>query len=283
MSFEIKSRAESLEYSTLRIVCDGGLSVGTGFFFTFHGEKSLYAPVLITNKHVIKDMSSAELYFHTLDIKSGKHNKLDTVKYFDLQKFITMHPDPKIDLCTIALKPAFDYLNNLGKEAIYCPYIESDIFIANGEKDIFNTLSNIQTVHMTGYPNALWDDVNNKPITRRGITASNLHEDWQGQPDFMIDMACFPGSSGSPVYVFDEGAFTSGNSMVTSPNGRLLLLGVLHKGPIFNANGEVNIINIPTSSKAVTTTGIMMNLGIVVKSEKILDFRELFFPSENES
>jgi len=57
---------------------------------------------------------------------------------------------------------------------------------------------------MIGYPNGLWDHVNNLPLIRRGITASHPGVDYQiegqnGPGVTVIDMACFPDSSGSPV------------------------------------------------------------------------------------
>lgn len=275
MGFEIKSNAERLEYSTVRIFCNGGQSVGTGFFFDFIWEDNYCVPVIVTNKHVIDGMTEARLVFHTIDTKTGEHEKKFEVIYQDIQSIIVRHPEPEIDLCILYLHPTIVHLQSLGKEIIRAPFIERDIFKKNGPTTPYNNLSSIETVHMTGYPNTLWDSVNNKPITRRGITASNIRDDWQGQPDFMIDMACFPGSSGSPVYIFDEGGFMTGNRIVASDEGRLILLGILHKGPIFKADGEIHIVNIPTSSKHVVKTDVMMNLGIIVRAELLLDLKEI--------
>jgi len=57
---------------------------------------------------------------------------------------------------------------------------------------------------MVGYPIGLWDEKNNYPIFRKGITATHPANDYNGKSEFMIDAACFPGSSGSPVYIIDE-------------------------------------------------------------------------------
>lgn len=275
MDFEIKSNAERLEYSTVRIFCNRGQSVGTGFFFDFTWEDDYYVPVIVTNKHVIDGMTEAVLVFHTIDKNSGEHEKKTEITYHNIQANIVRHPKPDIDLCVLFLGPILSTFSDAGKEIIRTAFLEDQIFKKNGPITPFNNLSSIETVHMTGYPNSLWDSVNNKPITRRGITASNIRDDWQGQPDFMIDMACFPGSSGSPVYVFDEGSFLSGNSVVSSNGGRLLLLGILHKGPVFRADGEIHIVNIPTNSKPVVKTEVMMNLGIIVRAEMLLDIKPI--------
>lgn len=52
---------------------------------------------------------------------------------------------------------------------------------------------------MVGYPDGIWDEFNNQPIVRRGITATHPKNDFNGKGEFLIDAVCFPGSSGSPV------------------------------------------------------------------------------------
>ncbi len=44
---------------------------------------------------------------------------------------------------------------------------------------------------MIGYPNGIWDEANNMPIIRRGITATHPNFNYNGKPEFMIDAACF--------------------------------------------------------------------------------------------
>lgn len=53
-----------------------------------------------------------------------------------------------------------------------------------------------------------WDAYNNMPITRRGITATPLHVDFENAPRFLIDAAIYGGSSGTPVFVFNQGSYT---------------------------------------------------------------------------
>src|SRR5439155_8993915 len=57
----------------------------------------------------------------------------------------------------------------------------------------------VEDIVMVGYPSGLWDSTNNYPLVRRGITASHPGIDFEGKPQIAIDMACFEGSSGSPV------------------------------------------------------------------------------------
>ena len=67
---------------------------------------------------------------------------------------------------------------------------------------------------MVGYPIGLYDKINNLPIFRKGYTACHPSIDFNRKGIGLIDMACFPGSSGSPIYVLNEG-------LVKSKNGAL--------------------------------------------------------------
>ena len=40
------------------------------------------------------------------------------------------------------------------------------------------------------------------PILRRGTTATPIALNFEGRPEFLIDAAVYPGSSGSPVFVY---------------------------------------------------------------------------------
>ena len=57
----------------------------------------------------------------------------------------------------------------------------------------------VEDVLMIGYPNGLWDTTHNMPIIRRGTIATDIKLDYNEKKEFVIDAACFPGSSGSPV------------------------------------------------------------------------------------
>jgi hypothetical protein len=48
---------------------------------------------------------------------------------------------------------------------------------------------------MVGYPNGLWDTANNFPLIRRGVTATHIKNNYNGKSEFVIDIACYGGSS----------------------------------------------------------------------------------------
>lgn len=128
---------------------------------------------------------------------------------------------------------------------------------------------------MIGYPNGIWDFKNNMPIVRRGITATNPKLDYNGLPIFIIDCACFPGSSGSPVLIFNQGSYTDARGNINLGTGRVILLGVLFAGPQHIAEGEIKTIDLPLKQAQISLSHIPNNLGFVVKAQKLFDFRPL--------
>ena len=136
-------------------------------------------------------------------------------------------------------------------------------------------LTAVENILMIGYPNALWDESNNMPLLRRGVTSSHPGLDFCGKPEFVIDCACFPGSSGSPVVLFNNGSYVSKNGDITVGGGRFALLGVLHAGPQMTAEGRI-VIGPPvqTGTTPVSQTNVMINLGYVIKAREILALGE---------
>ncbi|ENQ7812956.1 TPA: trypsin-like peptidase domain-containing protein [Morganella morganii] len=265
------SLGDGLEFSTARIEANSG-SVGTGFFLFFRMDEDISIPVLVTNKHVVEGAS--EIRFQI----SGTGNGLDRAAILvdNVQERFIFHPDEDVDLCAFPIAPVLKQLRERGFEFNIFPFHEDIIFTNKNNK--LGTISAIQEIHMTGYPNGLWDEVNNKPITRKGVTASNPKLWWQGKNRFMIDMACFPGSSGSPVYIYKEGAHIDGDSIALG--NRLVLLGILFAGPQLTANGDIQIVEVPTDYKYMVSTNLMMNLGIVIKADELFIIKKMIIDSE---
>ena len=114
------------------------------------------------------------------------------------------------------------------------------------------------------------------PIFRRGITATHPNLDWNGKPEFLIDAACFPGSSGSPVFLYNQVGYATKSGGMTIGPSRLKLIGILYAGPQHTISGEIKIVTIPTQNVPVAISSIPNNLGIVIKATKLEDFEEYF-------
>ena len=57
---------------------------------------------------------------------------------------------------------------------------------------------------MVGNPNGLYDTTNNFSLFRTAKTTTHPAIDYNGKKKALLDIACLPGSSGSPVSILDE-------------------------------------------------------------------------------
>jgi V8-like Glu-specific endopeptidase len=130
-------------------------------------------------------------------------------------------------------------------------------------------------ITMIGYPNGIWDETHNFPVFRKGITATNPRYDWNGNKEFLIDCACFPGSSGSPVLLLNMGGYFTRMGMQLG-SVRLKLLGILYAGLQPTAEDDIEVVEVPVVQKPVAVSQIPNNLGVVIKSEFLKDFDSLF-------
>jgi hypothetical protein len=265
--------AEKLMHTTVRLECElrnGGLSTGTGFFFSFKIDEKSHIPVIITNKHVIEGSKQGSF---VLTKKNQDGNPIiGTYERIVLDNFESLwrkHPDKDVDLAVFPIAPLFHEAESKNISLFHVPLDDSLI----PTQAILDNLSGLENITMIGYPNGIWDQRNNMPIVRRGITATSPKYDYNGLPIFVIDCACFPGSSGSPVLIFDQGGYMDARGTLNLGSPRVILLGVLFAGPQHVAEGEIQTIDIPLKQIPISLSKIPNNLGFVVKTQKINDFK----------
>lgn len=261
--------------STIRIETKvpNGVSTGTGFFFAFlyNEEKHTSVPTIVTNKHVVKNALTGKLRF---SIKDNKGNSLSG-EYYDLnidkfeEKWI-MHPNPEVDLCVLPIASIHKEIQESKMDLDYACLTMKDI--PNSE-EINNFFSKIEDITIVGYPDGIWDEFNNKPIVRKGITATALHYDFMNQPKFLVDAAIYGGSSGSPVYIMNQGYYSTIKDELVMGD-RLRLVGIIYAVAQHSVNGNIEIIDIPTS-KGVVTTNIPNNLGVVIHARELRIFEKI--------
>ena len=197
------SAAEQLMHTTVRLECelaDGGISTGTGFFFAFRVGDGQQIPLIVTNKHVVEGATSGTFVLTKRATdgspQMGTH---EVIKLDNFEALWHKHPDDIVDLAVFPIAPL---LRSAEAQNISLFYITlDDSLIPTSETN--ESLSGVEDITMIGYPNGIWDTKNNMPIVRRGITATNPKLDYNGLPLFVIDCACFPRSSGSPVLIFN--------------------------------------------------------------------------------
>jgi hypothetical protein len=264
------SISNQLAETTLRIEVQlpNGISTGTGFLFNIHQDDNGSIPILVTNKHVVRGGISGKVIVAAAD-SLGREENVE----LDLGVFPSVwrdHPDQNIDLTAMPVVPI---LNSLIQRSLTAR-IKCLSFSEIPTEEELQNLSFVEDVLMVGYPNGLWDDINNYPLFRRGVTSTHPGKDFRGKKEFVVDIAAFPGSSGSPVFLFNEGSYSTPTALVMG--SRVKLLGILYAGPQYRADGEIIVQTVPTTQVPVSQTSIPMNLGYVISSQEIEKFKEIF-------
>lgn len=223
-------------------------------------------PLIVSNKHVLCGKAWIEFDFASMD---GTGQRLfgpsTRIRIAAGQLPIFEHADTNVDLAAMPLNPLVERLKYggkkphallLGKENLAPPKIEVMLHAST-------------TVLMVGFPNGIMDEANNLPVVRRGTLATHYKADYQGQSNFVVDIASFGGSSGSPVFALFEHLLPDGQgniSLLTEP--QIYLLGVLHSGPMMTTRGEIVPVPVPTSFFAIQTN-LMIHLGYCAKASRI--------------
>jgi hypothetical protein len=271
------SESEKFAYATFRLECtlrNGEVSSGTAFHFRLHDNGTHSVHVLVTNKHVVQDAVEGRFDFHLRDTSGAPIPGTVPITLPDFERRWFPHPDPEVDLC---IMETISFTNEMIKNG-HLPFVMQlgkGAILTDKEEE---NLVALEEVVMVGYPSGIWDPINKMPILRRGVTATHPKLDYNGRPEFLIDAACYPGCSGSPVFLYNLGVFPVKNRGVAL-GVRNKLLGVLYAGPQHTVEGEIQIKNIPTGKRAVVASEIPINLGVVIKAKRILDFEKVITPS----
>lgn len=249
--------ADKLYYSTVKI--DGNNSTGTGFIYIydFGGKAKIF---LVTNRHVVEPNQNGLINFHASK-NSYPNKELDlgrkitiTLNSDHWQQWWKFHPDPNVDIAVLDFTVIENTLDQRKQHVFYKALSNSLLVSADEYPDI----SSIQQVVYVGYPKGLIDNQNLLPIARSGYTASPIKFDFDGKRQFLIDSAVYPGSSGSPVCILNEGTpFIDRNNKIHTDKTRFIFLGVL--------------TGVQTERQANNPNEVKhyLNLGHVVKGECI--------------
>lgn len=267
------SLSEQLAFITTRIQCektDGTISVGTGLFFqyTFAGDKTI--PVIVTNRHVIEG-SKRGVFHLTRTSENGEPvpGDFEAIVVDNFEQSWIPHPDPMVDLCIMPMEPLPDFAERQSVKFFYRSLDESLI----PTSQVLSELTALEEVLTIGYPIGLWDAVNNMPIFRKGITATHPNLNYEGRDEFLIDAACFPGCSGSPVLIYNLGAYPTRRGDIILGT-RILFLGILYAVLLHvPAEGKIEFMPVPTRIRTFGAQEVPINLGVVIKARRLLDFK----------
>lgn len=250
----INDVSTQLLFTTLPIWIEyqnGQQGSGTGFIFMMPNEDTpdQSIPLLVTNYHLVQNSKRGiiELVEREGDAPKIGHKIKAEIPGTELVR----HSDAEIDLVAIPIASLLYQLQSANKN-VFFRSITKDLIPT---QEVTNNLSAIEEITFIGYPSGLYDAQNALPIVRRGITATPPWNDFQGHPSFLIDAGVFPGSSGSPVFLFNQGGYGTQGGFVIG--GRLLFLGVLSESIVRQQQGVPNIF---------------LGIGKVLKSQRLLQF-----------
>ncbi len=249
----IKDLGTQLLFTTVHIWAekkDGGKSTGTGFIYSVDGqEKDTFLPFLVTANHVTQDSSRVLVEFVLSE--NDAPNPGEKFRAEIEGKYFEKYREIEDDLSAIPLAGLFNHIQRSGKE-IFCRSIDETMV---PENDAIAELSAIEEVTFIGYPSGLHDQVNGLPLVRKGTTSSPIWSDFKGKSCFVIDAGVFPGSSGSPVFIFNNGAYAhDGNFAI---GNRLLFVGMVS-----------DVIRRRESAQP----NVYLNLGKVIKAAVVKEF-----------
>ncbi|WP_081962753.1 trypsin-like peptidase domain-containing protein [Paracoccus sanguinis] len=265
--------ADKLFYCTVRIeaVKPEGISVGTGFHFISNTSSGSVC-LIVTNKHVVADAAEIKFLLH-LASPEGRPAEKYGVTIIDPQARVFGHPNAAVDIAVIPISDLVDQIfAQTGKHVFFRNFDASTIPDA---ANIF-ALDSVEDVLFVGYPNGIWDSVNLLPVIRKGITATPVAIDYNGEKKFLLDASVFGGSSGSPVVLWSNGTYAlrNGDTVIGS---RFFLLGVVAGVFYRTANYEIVEKALPTGKADVAVGQEMLDLGIAFRAETIQETIEDMF------
>jgi hypothetical protein len=265
---EVASLSENLLFTTVRIDTiskEGAKGSGTGFLFT-HKYNGRDYPFIVTNKHVINEADKGGITFVKKDGLTPKLGDAFRVNFdgFEAQWF--GHPDHNIDISVTPLIPLVNFIKKNGSDIFYKTIATENIPNEEQQKE----LDAFEEIIFIGYPNGIWDSKNYLPIMRKGTTATPLAIDFENEKKFLIDASVFGGSSGSPVFIYQTGAYGTKNGPAKIGT-KFFFVGVVAAVYFKTEAHDIISLPIPTNMKNYALGKEMIDLGIVLKAETVVE------------
>jgi hypothetical protein len=263
---------EFLAHNTVRIeavLADALNSVGTGFLYQFSSSDGTPVPALVTNAHVLQDAQKIRLLFNP----RGQDNNVDLgankLEYVisEFQNGWFRHPNPDIDLAFITMNAIVADMERNGTLPLATFHRRENLPRA----EEWSRLTALEDVVIVGYPDDIWDRVNNFPVFKRGVTATHPKIDYEGRPEFLVDAAIYPGSSGSPVFLYKREKVMWGHELNLGLD-KPRLAGIIYAVFRHREEGKMERIPIPTVKNKVPVMSIPNNLGLAIKSTELDGF-----------
>lgn len=250
---------EQLLYTTLRVerldTHGNILTIGTGFILSRPVDETQLKLYLVSNKHIILGADAIAFTFSNGNNGQPIPGKSTRITISEIKDKIIGHLNPDIDIAVLE----FTNLFNLYSGKFFFKCIHYDMLSTFDEPE----LSVAENVLFIGYPENRYDVVNNLPLIRQGLIASNPKNDYNGNPVFIIDAQVFPGSSGSPVIIDLTYENMRNGQIILGGDRKIKVLGIVAETMIRN-----NQLQAVQTGVRVTVQEVL-GLGVVFKSTAI--------------
>lgn len=262
---EINSITKKLLFNTVRVdteLEDGSEGSGTAFVVS-HAHARGSHTFIVTNRHLVDGVRRGGLVFTQ---RRGGQPLLGQRFQLNIEDFPHawfVHPDPEVDLAIIPMRPLEQAVREQGLE-LYYHVIDTRLI---PDASALHALDALEEVLFVGYPSGVWDQVNLMPILRRGTTATPIALDFEGRPEFLIDAAVYPGSSGSPVFIYQPDTLRPNQSM-----GRKFLFAGVVAAVFFREEANHLVpAPVPANNTGVIMGSEMIDLGLVIKAQAVVE------------
>lgn len=266
-----KDIAEQLISNTIKIQAyktlqSNSSTSGTGFFMNMKVDNDTI-PVIVTSLHVIQGFVRGILKFNLTLNNEPDYGDIVTVNLSNFELLWIKHPNE--DLAILPLGPIKNAVLQKYKREIYIKAFSDSDIVTKQKENIFTA---IEEVFMVGYPKGFSDTINNLPIVRKGITATPLFLSYNKKNQFLLDIPIYPGSSGSPVVIFNNGVYLDKKSRALVVGSRFYFVGIADESKEYAAKGTTSEIN---GKEIETTTWLPFGVAVAIKSYELFDFTHL--------
>ena len=232
---------------------DNTFSSGTGFIFSVDEGEGTSIPLLITNYHVLKDAIAGFVELHIGE--QGKPSNKTVRVQFD-KTIISGNKLGELDVIAVPLASTLMSFQKNGIE-IFFRSVDQNMIPSVEQEQSFAAIEHITFI---GYPSSIYDEKNKISIVRQGITATPIWNSFRGEEAFLIDAGVFPGSSGSPVFIFNQGSYPIAEGIALG--NRLLFVGILTQTMIRNDKDYLNL------GKVINSRAMYRELEILIHKLK---------------
>ncbi len=262
---DINSSTKKLLFNTVRVdtvLEDGSEGSGTAFVVSHTHARGSHT-FIVTNRHLVDGVRRGGLVFTQKRHGQPLLGQRFQLNIDDFPQAWFGHPDPAVDLAIVPMRPLEQAANAQGVELYYQP-IDTRLV---PDEAATRALDALEEVLFVGYPSGVWDQVNLMPILRRGTTATPMALNFEGRAEFLIDAAVYPGSSGSPVFVYLPDTLRPAQSV----GKKFLFAGVVAAVFFREEAHQLVAAPVPPNNQGMVMGSEMIDLGLVIKSQAVVE------------